>query len=122
MHELVYEPPRDGPTLWEIGIPDRSAAEFYVPDPNPMYINKLYVDHTDRFHFLFTHLNIFCPVKVMHKFNICCSLGFCFFIQILIISLNFHFREKGNFLSPLLAGLGNMVCGKDTLICIQIKT
>ncbi|XP_014500308.1 probable rhamnogalacturonate lyase B [Vigna radiata var. radiata] len=49
VHELVYEPPRDGPTLWEIGIPDRSAAEFYVPDPNPMYINKLYVDHTDRF-------------------------------------------------------------------------
>jgi len=49
VHELVYEPPRDGPTLWEIGIPDRSAAEFYVPDPNPMYINKLYVNHTDRF-------------------------------------------------------------------------
>ncbi|PQQ00279.1 hypothetical protein Pyn_26136 [Prunus yedoensis var. nudiflora] len=47
--ELVYEPPRDGPTLWEIGIPDRSAAEFYVPDPNPNYINKLYVNHPDRF-------------------------------------------------------------------------
>ncbi|KAI4308656.1 hypothetical protein L6164_031711 [Bauhinia variegata] len=47
--ELVYEPPRDGPTLWEIGIPDRSAAEFYVPDPNPRYINKLYVDHPDKF-------------------------------------------------------------------------
>ncbi|KAK7311716.1 hypothetical protein RJT34_10024 [Clitoria ternatea] len=47
--ELVYEPPRDGPTLWEIGIPDRSAAEFYVPDPNPMYINRLYVNHSDRF-------------------------------------------------------------------------
>lgn len=46
---LVYEPPRDGPTLWEIGIPDRSAAEFYVPDPNPNYINKLYVNHPDRF-------------------------------------------------------------------------
>ncbi|KAH0989074.1 hypothetical protein GBA52_000557 [Prunus armeniaca] len=49
MGELVYEPPRDGPTLWEIGIPDRSAAEFYVPDPNPNYINKLYVNHPDRF-------------------------------------------------------------------------
>ena len=45
---LVYEPPRDGPTLWEIGIPDRTAAEFYVPDPNPLYINKLYVNHPDR--------------------------------------------------------------------------
>ncbi|XP_062164113.1 probable rhamnogalacturonate lyase B [Alnus glutinosa] len=47
--DLVYEPPRDGPTLWEIGIPDRSAAEFYVPDPNPKYINTLYVNHPDRF-------------------------------------------------------------------------
>jgi rhamnogalacturonan endolyase len=48
MGDLVYEPPRDGPTLWEIGIPDRSAEEFYVPDPNPKYINKLYVNHPDR--------------------------------------------------------------------------
>ncbi|XP_024171278.1 probable rhamnogalacturonate lyase B isoform X2 [Rosa chinensis] len=47
--DLVYEPPRDGPTLWEIGYPDRSAAGFYVPDPNPKYINKLYVNHPDRF-------------------------------------------------------------------------
>ncbi|KAJ4962148.1 hypothetical protein NE237_022087 [Protea cynaroides] len=44
--DLIYEPPRQGPTLWEIGIPDRSAAEFYVPDPNPKYINKLYVANT----------------------------------------------------------------------------
>uniref|UniRef100_A0A1D1YZG3 rhamnogalacturonan endolyase n=2 Tax=Anthurium amnicola TaxID=1678845 RepID=A0A1D1YZG3_9ARAE len=49
LSDLVYEPPRDGPTLWEIGIPDRSAAEFYIPDPNPLYINKLYVNHPDRF-------------------------------------------------------------------------
>ncbi|XP_021832103.1 probable rhamnogalacturonate lyase B [Prunus avium] len=49
MGDLVYEPPRNGPTLWEIGIPDRSAAEFYVPDPNPKYINKLFVNHPDRF-------------------------------------------------------------------------
>ncbi|KAL3619596.1 hypothetical protein CASFOL_034508 [Castilleja foliolosa] len=49
MGTLVYEPPRDGPTLWEIGVPDRSAREFFVPDPNPKYINKLYVDHPDRF-------------------------------------------------------------------------
>ncbi|KAI4337576.1 hypothetical protein L6164_015974 [Bauhinia variegata] len=47
--ELGYEPPRDGPTLWEIGIPDRSAAEFYVPDPDPKYVNKLYINHPDRF-------------------------------------------------------------------------
>jgi rhamnogalacturonan endolyase len=59
MGDLVYEPPRDGPTLWEIGIPDRSAAEFFVPDPDPKYINKLYVNHPDRLaHFL---LQIFSP-------------------------------------------------------------
>ncbi|XP_010530574.2 PREDICTED: uncharacterized protein LOC104807150 isoform X3 [Tarenaya hassleriana] len=46
---IVHRPPRDGPTLWEIGVPDRSAAEFYVPDPNPNYINKLYIDHPDEF-------------------------------------------------------------------------
>lgn len=48
MGDIVYEPPRDGPTLWEIGIPDRSAAEFYVPDPDPKHINKLFVNHPDR--------------------------------------------------------------------------
>ncbi|XP_065847851.1 probable rhamnogalacturonate lyase B isoform X2 [Euphorbia lathyris] len=47
--DVVYTPPRHGPTLWEIGIPDRSAAEFYIPDPNPNYINKLYINHPDRF-------------------------------------------------------------------------
>ncbi|WCJ35666.1 Rhamnogalacturonate lyase family protein [Euphorbia peplus] len=47
--DVVYEPPRNGSTLWEIGIPDRTAAEFYVPDPNPLYVNKLYLNHTDRF-------------------------------------------------------------------------
>ncbi|MED6216757.1 hypothetical protein PIB30_010788 [Stylosanthes scabra] len=49
LDDLVYEPPRDGPTLWEIGIPDRTAAEFYVPDPNPKYINKLYLNHPHKF-------------------------------------------------------------------------
>lgn len=47
--ELLYEPPREGHTLWEIGIPDRSAAEFYIPDPDLHYINKLYVNHPDRY-------------------------------------------------------------------------
>ncbi|KAH9626558.1 hypothetical protein KSS87_005538 [Heliosperma pusillum] len=47
--DLLFEPPRDGPTLWEIGIPDRTASEFYAPDPNPNYVNKLYVNHPDRF-------------------------------------------------------------------------
>uniref|UniRef100_M4EPT3 rhamnogalacturonan endolyase n=1 Tax=Brassica campestris TaxID=3711 RepID=M4EPT3_BRACM len=48
LEELVYEPPRDAPTLWEIGVPDRTAAEFYIPDPNPMFVNKLYVNSSDN--------------------------------------------------------------------------
>ncbi|KAL6959560.1 rhamnogalacturonan endolyase [Sarracenia purpurea var. burkii] len=46
---IVYEPPRQGPTLWEIGIPDRTAAEFYIPDPNPTLLNQLYVNLPDKF-------------------------------------------------------------------------
>nr|XP_043614244.1 probable rhamnogalacturonate lyase B isoform X2 [Erigeron canadensis] len=46
--DLIYEPPRDGPTLWEIGIPDRSAAEFHVPEPNPNYVNQLFVNNPKR--------------------------------------------------------------------------
>ncbi|WMV27172.1 hypothetical protein MTR67_020557 [Solanum verrucosum] len=49
MDDLVFEPPRNGPTLWEIGIPDRSAREFYIPDPDPKYVNKLFINHPDRF-------------------------------------------------------------------------
>ncbi|KAL8152956.1 hypothetical protein V2J09_010716 [Rumex salicifolius] len=40
---LIFDPPRSGPTLWEIGRPDRSAAEFYIPNPSPVLLNKLYV-------------------------------------------------------------------------------
>ncbi|CAD5319220.1 unnamed protein product [Arabidopsis thaliana] len=47
---IVYEPPRNGPTLWEIGVPDRTAGEFYIPDPYPTLMNKLYVNPLqDRF-------------------------------------------------------------------------
>ncbi|XP_059436640.1 probable rhamnogalacturonate lyase B [Corylus avellana] len=45
---IVYAPPRHGPTLWEIGIPDRTAAEFYVPDPYPTLTNRLY-NHSEKF-------------------------------------------------------------------------
>ncbi|KAI4979134.1 hypothetical protein ZWY2020_015887 [Hordeum vulgare] len=41
--DLVFEPVRSGPTLWEIGVPDRSAAEFFIPEPNPRYLSKLFV-------------------------------------------------------------------------------
>ncbi|TVU20081.1 hypothetical protein EJB05_36273, partial [Eragrostis curvula] len=46
--DLVFEPPRSGPTLWEIGIPDRTAAEFYIPDADPKYSSKLFL-HKDRY-------------------------------------------------------------------------
>ncbi|KAI9111331.1 hypothetical protein K1719_017021 [Acacia pycnantha] len=39
---IVYSPPRNGRTVWEIGIPDRSAAEFYIPNANKELMNKLY--------------------------------------------------------------------------------
>ncbi|KAI3832433.1 hypothetical protein MKX03_020667 [Papaver bracteatum] len=42
--DLVYEPPRNGTTLWEIGIPDRTAAEFFVPKVDPKYVNPLYLE------------------------------------------------------------------------------
>eukprot|EP00897_Mesotaenium_endlicherianum_P007658 jgi/Mesen1/6920/ME000356S06115 len=34
LHTVVYQVPRAGPTLWDIGVPDRSAGEFYIPDMN----------------------------------------------------------------------------------------
>ncbi|GER26213.1 rhamnogalacturonate lyase family protein, partial [Striga asiatica] len=49
IHELVYNPPRNGPTLWEIGIPDRTASEFYIPDPAPEFMNNLYIKHPEKF-------------------------------------------------------------------------
>ena len=60
--DLVFEPPRSDPTLWEIGVPDRTAAEFFVPDADPKYANKLYLN-TDKLvldhHFIFIHVNLF---------------------------------------------------------------
>ncbi|EXC11824.1 hypothetical protein L484_009236 [Morus notabilis] len=44
LDSLVYEPPRNGPTLWEIGIPDRTAAEYYVPDALPTLANRFYLN------------------------------------------------------------------------------
>ncbi|KAK9067819.1 hypothetical protein SSX86_011930 [Deinandra increscens subsp. villosa] len=49
MGDLIYEPPRDGPTLWEIGYPDRLAAEFYIPDPNPKYANSFLLNDPNRY-------------------------------------------------------------------------
>lgn len=35
--------------MWEIGFPDRTAAEFNIPDPYPTLMNKLYNErHSDK--------------------------------------------------------------------------
>ncbi|CAN0872363.1 Rhamnogalacturonate lyase, partial [Linum grandiflorum] len=39
---IKFNPPRSGPTLWEIGVADRSAGEFFIPKPESLYFNKLY--------------------------------------------------------------------------------
>jgi rhamnogalacturonan endolyase len=46
--DVVFRPPRSGPTVWEIGVPDRTAAEFFVPDVDPRYANRLFVSK-DRY-------------------------------------------------------------------------
>ncbi|CAN4126817.1 unnamed protein product [Withania somnifera] len=43
---IIFEAPRNGPTLWEIGYPDRTAAEFFIPDPLPGLRNYLYTNTT----------------------------------------------------------------------------
>ncbi|KAM3338532.1 hypothetical protein P3S68_030618 [Capsicum galapagoense] len=45
LHTLVFNPPRNGPTLWEIGIPDRTAAEFFIPNPQPKFEDQFYIAH-----------------------------------------------------------------------------
>ncbi|XP_057784111.1 uncharacterized protein LOC131001607 [Salvia miltiorrhiza] len=47
--DVVYQPLRNGPTLWEIGIPDRTAAEFFIPDPSPRYLNKLFLNGKEKY-------------------------------------------------------------------------
>ncbi|KAG9135727.1 hypothetical protein Leryth_002445 [Lithospermum erythrorhizon] len=44
--DLAYIPPRSGPTIWEIGISDRTAGEFFIPDPAPGFI---YTNLNDKY-------------------------------------------------------------------------
>ncbi|KAL7244204.1 hypothetical protein ACSBR1_016439 [Camellia fascicularis] len=46
---LIYAPVREGPTVWEIGFPDRTAIDSYVPDVNPMYVNKLFLNRPEKY-------------------------------------------------------------------------
>ncbi|CAH9135119.1 unnamed protein product [Cuscuta epithymum] len=47
--ELEFDPPRNGPTMWEIGIPDRKGAEFFIPDPAPNLKNYALLNSTEKF-------------------------------------------------------------------------
>ncbi|KAL1190378.1 hypothetical protein V5N11_016759 [Cardamine amara subsp. amara] len=49
LDRVVYEPPRNGPTLWEIGVPDRTAREYFIPEPYKDTMNPLYLNNTDKF-------------------------------------------------------------------------
>ncbi|KFK30410.1 hypothetical protein AALP_AA7G257300 [Arabis alpina] len=49
LDRVVYQPPRNGPTVWEIGVPDRTAREFFVPEPYKNTMNPLFLNHTDKF-------------------------------------------------------------------------
>lgn len=44
--QIIFEVPRNGPPLWEIGFPDRTANEFFIPDPLPGLQNYLYTNTT----------------------------------------------------------------------------
>ncbi|KAK6917277.1 Rhamnogalacturonan lyase, domain III [Dillenia turbinata] len=47
--DLAFVPPRDGPTVWEIGYPDCTAIGYYVPDVNPKSVNKLIVNSPEKY-------------------------------------------------------------------------
>lgn len=75
LRTLVYDPPRNGPTLWEIGIPDRTAAEFYVPDPNPTLMNQLYTVQPDKLVHELHHLFLFfCFLCLIDHSYVCLKL------------------------------------------------
>ena len=68
---LIYEPPRDGPTLWEIGIPDRSAAQFHVPEPDPKYVNQIFINNPKRFGFIYeSYIFIVTWVRNIKQLNV----------------------------------------------------
>jgi hypothetical protein len=86
---FVFEPQRLGPTLWEIGVPDRTAAEFYIPDPDPMYINSLFVN-------------------VGRSGSQACILW--------VENITFGYGALPE-IALMLTGIGSTVCGRDTLPC-----
>ncbi|KAK1307718.1 hypothetical protein QJS10_CPA09g00741 [Acorus calamus] len=46
---MTYVSHRDGATAWKIGFPDRTAMGFFVPDPNPNYVDKLFINCPEKY-------------------------------------------------------------------------
>ncbi|KAL0379042.1 UNVERIFIED_CONTAM: hypothetical protein Sradi_3209700 [Sesamum radiatum] len=49
VRNVVFEAPRKGVTLWEIGVPDRTAAEFFIPNPDPKFKIHRYKRPIEKF-------------------------------------------------------------------------
>lgn len=91
--EITYNPPRDGATIWEIGTPDRTAIGFYVPDPNPLYINKLYLNTPQKW-VTIRSIGHQLDKKLSRKWcrEICCLLGDVL-QQLNMMSFEFEFLQ-----------------------------
>nr|XP_009801905.1 PREDICTED: probable rhamnogalacturonate lyase B [Nicotiana sylvestris] len=63
---LVYKPPRNGDTLWEIGVPDRTAAEFFIPNPPPQYKVHKYKNNSES---IFRQYGLWKQYSVLYPTN-----------------------------------------------------
>ncbi|KAG5574203.1 hypothetical protein H5410_054337 [Solanum commersonii] len=63
---LVYNPPRNGATLWEIGVPDRTADEFFVPMPPPEFNVHVY---QNNFESIFRQYGLWEQYSVLYPEN-----------------------------------------------------
>jgi hypothetical protein len=66
---LTFKPPRAGPTLWEIGVPDRSAAEFFIPNTSQKYVNDLYTSVDKLVSSYLNLLTFFFHISTLHLEN-----------------------------------------------------
>ncbi|CAI9092594.1 OLC1v1027878C1 [Oldenlandia corymbosa var. corymbosa] len=49
LENLIFSPLREGPTIWQIGFPDRTSIEYNVPKVNPKYVNKLFLNSPEKY-------------------------------------------------------------------------
>lgn len=70
VRDMVFDAPRNGPTLWEIGIPDRTAAEFFIPDPDPRFKMHQYPRPVEKFESIEIE-----PILISILVIICCLVN-----------------------------------------------